>query len=75
MKDQLKQRVLGCQRGVSQTGGGTKGHDREEQNEVFYIDFHIDADTDITSDDEGNDGETEQGSCNPLTQVNRMTIH
>lgn len=68
MKDQLKQSVLGCQRGVCQTGGGAEGHNRKEQDEVFDMDFLMNADTNIASDDECNYGKTEQGSCDPLTR-------
>ena len=68
MKDQLNQLVLGCQRGICQTGGGTQGHDRKEQDEVLDMNLLVNTDTDITSDDECNYGKTKQDSCDPLRQ-------
>ena len=68
MKDQLKQLVLGCQRSVCQTSDGAEGHDRKEQDEVFDMDFLINADADIASDNECDYSKTEQDSCDPLTQ-------
>ena len=68
MKDQLKQFVLGCQRFICQSSSGTKEHDRNEQCEVLDLDFLVDTNTDIDSNDECDYGKTKQGSCDPLKQ-------
>ena len=56
MEDQLKQSVLGFHRSISQTSGGAEAHDCKEQNEVFDMDLLVDANTDIASNHECNNG-------------------
>ena len=68
MKDQLKQFVLSCQRCILQSGSDTEKHDGNEQCEVLNMDFLVDTNTDVASNDECDYGKTKQGSCDPLKQ-------